>query len=143
MPPGREAKRPPPRGPERAPEPAVRRRDQRWALHAYEVISKIPKDAQTDYKIAVNDLGAEILRNGLSVALAALERSKDGRGKALLEHVASAGVTGLAGVTGVQLPRRVRELEVDEYVIATREILQLAAWLKRAAQATFGDGRDA
>jgi len=32
----------------------------------------------------------------------------------------------------------VRGLDVDGYIIATREILQLATWLKRAAQATFG-----
>jgi CRISPR-associated protein Cmr5 len=117
---------------------AIRRRDQRWALHAYDAVRKVSKGHQPDYEIVVNSLGADILRNGLSAALATLERQKDGRGGALLQHLASAGVTGLANVTGQDLARRVRELGVDGYTIATREILQLAAWLKRAAQATFG-----
>ena len=137
--PGRDLPHPPQRPPKRAPIAAVRRRDQRWALHAYAVVGQLAKEAQDNYKIAVNGLGADILRNGLSAALAALERQKGGRGGILLHHVATAGVTGLAQATGDDLPRQVRELGVDAYVIATREILQLAAWLKRAAQATFGD----
>jgi CRISPR-associated protein Cmr5 len=123
--------------------PAVRRRDQRWALHAYAVVAQIPREGQKDYKIAVNDLGAAILRNGLSAALAGLERQKDQRGGTLLQHLATAGVTSLADGTGEALPHRVRMLDVNGYMIATREILQLAAWLKRAAQATFGDDPDA
>ncbi len=141
--PGRETNRPPLRGPERAPAATVRRRDQRWALHAYEVVGEVPRGEQKDYEIAVNELGASILRNGLSAALAALERQKGGRGGILLQHVATAGVTGLAAISGKDLPGRVRQLDVDAYVIATREILQLATWLKRAAQATFGEDRDA
>jgi len=31
----------------------------------------------------------------------------------------------------------VRELDADGYMIATREMLQVATWLKRAVQATF------
>jgi CRISPR-associated protein Cmr5 len=40
-------------------------------------------------------------------------------------------------VTARELPRRVRELDAAGYMIATREILQIAMWLKRAVQATF------
>lgn len=139
--PGREPPRPPQRGPERpSPAPApIRRRDQRWALHAYQVVAEIAKDAANDYKIVVHNLGADILRNGLSAALASLERRKEGRGRLLLDHLARAGVTSLENATGDDVARRVRGLDVDGYMIATREILQLAAWLKRAAQATFGD----
>lgn len=136
--PGRDTPRPPHRL-ERAEPPTIRRRDQRWALYAYKVVGDIASTAQKDYKIAINDLGANILRNALSAALAALERQKGGRGGLLLGHLAEAEVTGLAGATKEDLPRRVRELKVDGYMMATREILQLAGWLKRAAQATFGD----
>jgi hypothetical protein len=31
-------------------------RDQQRALYAYTVVGQVPKDAQKDYKIAVNDL---------------------------------------------------------------------------------------
>jgi CRISPR-associated protein Cmr5 len=112
-------------------------RGQRRALHAYEVVAKVPEKDRKDYKIAVNDLGANILRSGLAAAMAALERLGD-RGKALIEHLAAAGVPGLEGATKDDLPDRVRRLEVDAYMIATREMLEVAAWLKRAAQATFG-----
>jgi len=137
--PGRDGPRPPQRGPESSAPAAkgIRRRDQRWALHAYDVVGKLEK-GQADYEIVVNSLGADILRNGLSAALATLERQKDSRGEVLLEHLASADLTGLANATGQDLARRVRGLDVDGYIIATREILQLATWLKRAAQATFG-----
>jgi CRISPR-associated protein Cmr5 len=119
---------------ERLP-PAVRRRDQRWALHAYGVVETVSPLERESYEIVVNGLGADILRNGLSVALATLERQAGPRGRTLLEHLASAGVTGLAGSDGAQLPARVRGLPVDKYMLATRELLQLAAWLKRACQA--------
>ncbi len=127
-----------------APEPvrsssgAALLRDQQRALHAYEVVGKAPADQRRDYKIAVNDLGANILRSGLAAAMAELERLGD-HGKLLLEHLAAAGVYGLHGATGNTLPDRVRALDVDSYMLAMREMLKVAAWLKRAVQATFGD----
>jgi len=114
-------------------------RDQRRALHAYEVVSKVPKDKQRDYKIAVDDLGANILRSGLCGALAAVQRLGE-RGKLLLAHLASANVPGLEGASAEDLVKRVRELNADAYMIATREMLQVAMWLKRAVQATFEEG---
>ncbi len=114
-------------------------RDQRRALHAYESVGKVPKAHQKDYEIAVNDLGANILRSGLCAAIAAVQRL-GGRGELLLGHLAAAGVPGLEGATANDLARRVRELDVDAYMIATREMLQVAVWLKRAVQATFEEG---
>lgn len=113
-------------------------RDQRRALHAYESVGNVPKEQQKDYKIAVNDLGANILRSGLCAAIAAVQRLGD-RGNVLLGHLASAGVPGLEKATAQELAKRVRELDADAYMIATREMLQVAVWLKRAVQATFGD----
>ncbi|HEX4418386.1 MAG TPA: type III-B CRISPR module-associated protein Cmr5 [Kofleriaceae bacterium] len=118
----------------------LRRRDQRWASHAYDVVGQIAgREAQNNYKIMIHQLGADILRNGLSVALATLERQKSGRGGLLLDHLARAGVTGLAGATQTDFAGRVRRLDVDAYMLATRELLELVAWLKRAAQAMFED----
>jgi CRISPR-associated protein Cmr5 len=123
------------------PEPKPLLRDQRRALHAYEVVAKVaqePKAQQRDYKIAVNDLGANILRSGLCAAIAAVQRLGKG-GERLLGHLASAGVPGLEGAKAKDIARRVRELDADSYMVATREMLAVAVWLKRAVQATFGD----
>lgn len=113
-------------------------RDQGRALHAYQAVDGVSKEKRKDYKIAVNDLGANILRSGLAAAMAALERLGD-RGETLLDHLATADVPGLDGATRDTLPDRVRRLDVDAYMIATREMIAVATWLKRAVQATFGD----
>lgn len=112
-------------------------RDQRRALHAYESARKVPKAQQKDYEIAVNDLGANILRSGLCAAIAAVQRLGS-RGDLLLGHLSAAGVPGLEGAAANDVARRVRELDADGYMIATREMLEVAVWLKRAVQATFG-----
>lgn len=114
-------------------------RDQQRALHAYRCVGEVAAaNDRKDYKIAVNDLGANILRVGLAGAMAALERLKE-RGQTLLGHLASAGAPGLVGASAVDLPDRIRRLPTDDYMLATREFLQIATWLKRAVQATFGD----
>lgn len=113
-------------------------RDQRRALHGYKAVSDVPSDARNDYTIAVNNLCAHILHSGLCAALAAIQRLGD-RGKTLLDHLAAADVPGLEGTSADNLARRVRELDSEAYMIATREMLRVAVWLKRAAQATFQD----
>lgn len=115
-------------------------RDQQRALHAYEAVSQVQKELRKDYRIAVNDLAANILRSGLCAAIASVQRlnsSNNTRGDVLLGHLASAGVPGLEGATAQNLAECVRELDADSYMIATREFLKVASWLKRAAQATF------
>ncbi len=111
-------------------------RDQQRALHAYDAVAQVPTDQQKDYKIAVNDFGANILRSGLCAAIASVQRLGN-RADVLLGHLASAGVPGLENTTAKSLAHRVRELDADSYMMATREILQVATWLKRAVQATF------
>jgi CRISPR-associated protein Cmr5 len=129
----------PTRLPDRVQPPAgPRLRQQSWALHAYQVVDRVSEDRLRDYRIVVNDLGANVLRGGLAAAIAALER-EDRRGGLVLEHLASAGISGLEGATRDDLPDRVRRLDVDGYVIASREVLQFAAWLRRAVQAIPGD----
>lgn len=118
---------------------AVVSRDQQRALHAYSCVAGVGPSLR-DYKIAVDGLGANILRNGLCAALATLQREKGERGKTVLAHLASAGIPGLEGATATTLAQRVRYLDVDAYMLATREAVRVAAWLKRAAQAE-GAGR--
>lgn len=114
-------------------------RDQYRALHAYEAVAKVPQEQQKDYQGAVNDLGANILRSGLCAAISSVQRL-GARGGVLLEHLASAGVPGLEGATAQNLGQLVRGLDSDSYMIATRELLHIATWLKRAGQATFEEG---
>lgn len=111
-------------------------RDQQRALHAYDAVGGVQKAQQKDYQIAVNDLGANILRSGLCAAIASVQRLGS-RGDILLGHLASAGVPGLEGATAQNLAQRVRGLDADSYMLATRELLSVATWLKRAVQATF------
>ncbi len=111
-------------------------RDQRRALHAYRVVRSVPSEKQADYAIAVNDLGANILRSGLCAAIAALQRMGE-RSRLVLEHLASAEIPGLEGCRAEELPERIQQLDADAYMLATREALQLATWLKRAVQAAF------
>lgn len=115
------------------------RRDQQRAMHAYNAVGQVPQEGRDDYQGAVNDLGANILRSGLCAAIAAVQRI-DKRGTLLLAHLASANVPGLEGATAQNFAKQVRELDADHYMLATRELLQVASWLKRAAQATFGKG---
>lgn len=111
-------------------------RDQQRALHAYDAVAQVQAGQQKDYQIAVNDLGANILRSGLCAAIASVQRLGN-RGQVLLGHLASAGVPGLEGATAQNLAESVRNLDADSYMIATRELLQVATWLKRAVQANF------
>lgn len=118
------------------PAPA-QRRDQRWALYAYTEVGQIKDEDRKAYKIAVNDLGSHILRSGLSASLAGLQRKGKPGGALLLGHLAGARLAGLDGVSKEDLVAEVNKLNVDSYMITTRETLQLVSWLKRAVQATF------
>jgi CRISPR-associated protein Cmr5 len=115
-------------------------RDQERALHAYASVEKaMEADGRArDYRIAVNDLGTNVRRLGLAGALSQIEADARKHRQAstmLLEHLAGAKITGLQGVGGTQLPDRARRLDVVEYMLATRELLQVATWFKRAVQA--------
>ncbi len=124
------------------PPPQIVFRDQQRVRHAYECIDTVPDNAQKDYKIAVMGLGATILRNGLSAAMAELERmykNTTNDPRLLLDHLAKAGIPGLAGATASTLPADIRKLDTDAYMLATRETLQVVLWLKRAVQAKFGE----
>lgn len=121
-------------------------REQQRALHAYTSVASVKKEFREDYESAVKDFGTNILRGGLCAALAAVQRLGGNAGEAgsiLLGHLVSAGVPGLEGATAEDLVRRVRELDTEGYMMATREFLKVANWLKRAVQATAEESGDA
>lgn len=114
-------------------------RDQQRALHAYASVESVSSELKEDYRIIVNDFGTTILRSGLSAAMASLERRKGLAPTKLLDHLAKAEIPGLQGRAGKELPLSIRSMELDDYMLATREVLKVAVWLKRAVQATFGE----
>jgi CRISPR-associated protein Cmr5 len=114
-------------------------RDQRRALHAYKCVREVPKGEQKNYKILISDLGSRTLRSGLAATMAFIERDKSGDTVALFcEHLGKAGIPGLTA-TDSKLFDQVRNLEVDDYMLATRELLKVVTWFKRAVQAEFGN----
>lgn len=114
-------------------------RAQQRALHAYERVGHVPGPERADYATQVNALGNAVLRNGLAAALAFLERDQKKKAAVgqLLEDLASAMIPGVVGIPGERLPDAVRHLELRGYMLATREVLQLVVWFRRAVQATF------
>jgi CRISPR-associated protein Cmr5 len=107
-------------------------RDQDRAALAYECVEEVRKSA-TDvkaYKNLVLSIGVDIRRMGLSAALAAVERDKDG--KRLLKHLQRAPMHTLPDG---DLAAWVRRQSLTSYMLVTRELLQFVVWLRRAAQA--------
>ena len=117
-------------------EPALMR-DQRRALHAYRCVEAVAGDQQRNYKIVVNGFGADIMRSGLSAALASLQRKKGTGGDLLLGHLASARIPTLQNANVDSLVSIVNQLPVDSYILTSRECLKVVSWLKRAVQARF------
>jgi CRISPR-associated protein Cmr5 len=111
-------------------------RDQERALHAYDSVRKVQKDQRKDYKILVNDLGSQILRSGLAATLAFIKRDKDADvQKLLIEHLAAAKIPGLKNARTFY--DDALNLPTPDYMLATRELLKVIAWFKRAVQAEF------
>ena len=114
----------------------IEMRDQQRALVAYRLVASVTQ-SQADYKIVVNNLGANIIRMGLSASLADLQRRGERGGNKLLDHLGQTPTRLLQGQNydHVTLPAHVRSLTTAQYMRLTREILQFAVWLKRAVQA--------
>ncbi|MBK8175233.1 MAG: type III-B CRISPR module-associated protein Cmr5 [Rhodospirillales bacterium] len=112
-------------------------RDQERVLYAYKQVAGV-QDCRDDYEIALQTFTGTLVRSGLAAAMAALERIRKREGtKLLLDHLAGAGIPGLEGTAGQRLAGKVRELDLDGYMLATREMFRLAAWFRRAVQAEF------
>ncbi|GAB4510278.1 MAG: hypothetical protein Tsb0020_27360 [Haliangiales bacterium] len=111
-------------------------RDQVRASHAYACVDRaraMPSKERQSYRSQVNDLGATIMRNGLVAALAFIRRRGDEAAIALLADLAGYDTHGLGQKDDVEkFIAAVRELDVDQYMLATRDLLALAVWLRRA-----------
>lgn len=114
----------------------IEMRDQQRARIAYRLAAQVTQNP-TDYKVVVNSLGANIIRMGLSAAIADLQRRGKRGGNTLLEHLGETPSSVLRGQSfdHASLPAHIRGLHAPEYMLLTREVLQFAAWLKRAVQA--------
>ena len=121
-----------------------RTREQRRALHAYECVEAVPPKQRADYKARVHGLGGAVLRDGLAAALTFLEREcQDNEAVELLlgdlaGYLSAAELPELETAReGRRLPAAVRGLSLEAYMLATREVLRLLVWFRRAVQATF------
>lgn len=111
-------------------------RDQVRAQHAYACVKAAKDDGcLEDYKILVNSLGANVMRSGLAAAIAFLEREKRKEVTLFLNHLAAAKIPGLDGTNAQTLPAKVRALQLQDYMLATRELLRVVLWFRRAVQA--------
>lgn len=113
------------------------------ARHAYSSVGGVEQSLRDDYKILVDSFGPNIVRSGLAAAISMLERERkrEKRGPTidtLFAHIVDGGIAGLPRtVSPSDLPDRIRALDRGDYMLATRDILALVVWLKRAVQATF------
>lgn len=113
-------------------------RDQERAQHAYQCIDSVIQSGDqlfSGYKILVYGLGPNIMRSGLSATVAFIQRYRDqDAAKALWRDIASAGIPNLPK-DAEDIPKAIRNLSVDDYMLTTREVLKFSLWLKRAVQA--------
>jgi CRISPR/Cas system CMR-associated protein Cmr5 small subunit len=112
-------------------------RDQQRAAHAYRVVTEVYREgdeAWSPYKGIVMELPVVVLRCGLVAAVAWLRRQSGNAGDRVCRHLVAAGIAGLAGEPAGLLPA-VCALPLPRYMVATREALKVAGWLRRAAQA--------
>jgi CRISPR-associated protein Cmr5 len=111
-------------------------RDQQRARHAYQCVGQVQNNRE-DYKIIVHDFGANIIRSGLVAAISFIERNKNTQVVELFfQHLATASIPNIPN-NGSQLPNKIRDLELEQYILVTREILKILVWFKRATQAIF------
>jgi hypothetical protein len=89
----------------------------------------------------VQSFAAALLRSGFAAAVSILERSAERKAFAmLLGHLATWPLPGkLAEGPAKEWPSRVRGLaDISEYMQATRELVALLGWLRRACRAVNG-----
>lgn len=115
-------------------------REQVRARLAYKVVDELRdlKAAEIDnYRTLARGFGTAVQQSGLVGALAFVERYHDKKASErlrghLAEQLGEAGIPGFTGDVGRDLAERVCNLDIDAYMLATREVLRIAIWLRRA-----------
>ncbi|MBU52789.1 MAG: type III-B CRISPR module-associated protein Cmr5 [Deltaproteobacteria bacterium] len=116
-------------------------RDQLRAQHAHTCVESVDDKNWKDYKILVYGLGPNIMRSGLSATVSFIQRNKGSAAvKLLWEHLAGAGIPNIPEKP-LEIPAAIRALDVDNYMLTTRELLKCSVWFKRAVQA-YSSERD-
>lgn len=121
-------------------------RDQARAQHAYAMVEKFRKEHDEKlfkkYKSLVNGFGASVMRSGLVAALAFVARNQDKTEvKAFAKHLGKAKIPGLQGEKIAELISAARTLPLDDYMLATREVLRVSIWFRRAVQAAYAEDK--
>lgn len=127
-------------------------RDQQRAVFAYSKVREVLEDSSLNdekteaYGRLVKNLGTQIRRDGLSAAMAFIERNRgNDEVICLFRHLAEAPIPYIGDGSRAQespqtvVPSAIRSLSLDKYMLVTRETLEVVKWLKRAVQAEMGD----
>lgn len=114
-------------------------REQERAQHAYRCVREVVEDKDVsfdDYRTLINGLGANIMRSGLAATVAFVQRYRNEKVVGLFwKHLAGAKIHYLEGVSSKDLAEKIYELELNQYMHVTREMLKQALWFRRATQA--------
>jgi CRISPR-associated protein Cmr5 len=111
------------------------------AERAYKAVKAVVgKDAEHEaqYRRAAEGFPALVHTNGLSHATAFFTIDKEGRIPYLTDL---AGVLDINGAS--ELHKRARTCDVESYMHLTRDVMKVAGWLKRYAQAYLKDSDSA
>jgi len=112
-------------------------RDQKRAFDAFRLAKQASAKGKQfgDYRNAANDLPVHLVRSGLVAALANLQRVVAGRPGAMQfrADLCAALPVHLKAPTD-ELLDWAAKLSTDQYMLASREMMKLAVWFKRAVQ---------
>lgn len=115
----------------------MRTRSQEWAQKAYEKVEAAAGRGGEEYKDMALRLPILVRQAGLAQALAFVHSRGKEEHKRLGDDLAQ--VLGYGNL--VELAKAAREAELLAYLRLTREVLQVAEWFKRFAQALIQEAR--
>lgn len=119
----------------------IKNRERERALKAYEAVKEAIKEKE--FKTYAKKLPVMVMTNGLPATLAFIQsKTKDGKNayKKLLEILKQCLVQNGFVPVGNNFLKEVLALDSTSLRHATREVLALAQWIKRLADALIEDG---